>query len=103
MKLKKRGDLIVDKYGNYYYAIETSEHHVRLVNAFMDLCFRRELDDIYYEEYKGQRIGDRPMFLLNGNIEMILNQKSKLKIYSLEEVEAHYEVFIDPLIDATTL
>lgn len=99
MKLIKRGDLILDKYGNYYYAVEVSDDHVRLVNAFMDLCFRRKLDEIYYEEYKGQLIGERPLYLLKGNIEMILNKKSKLSIIPLEEVEAQYDVFIDPLIE----
>lgn len=99
MKLIKRGDLIVDKYGNYYYATETYPNRVRLVNAFMDLSFRRTLNEVYYEEYQGELIGERPMFLLKGHIDMIVNNKSTFKIYALEEIEAHFDVFIDTLID----
>lgn len=99
MKLTKRGDLIVDNLGNYYYAIETYPDRVRLVNAFMDLCFRRTLNEVYYEEYSGQLVGERPMYLLKGNIDMILNNKSTFKIYTLEEVEAHFDVFIETLVD----
>lgn len=98
MKLIKRGDLILDKYGNYYYAVETFEDRVRLVHAFMDLCFRRPLDDLYYEEFKGQLIGDHPLYLLKGHIDMILNKKSKFRILPLEDVEAEFDVFIEPIV-----
>lgn len=97
LEIKKRGDLIIDTYGNYYYAIDQKGSMLRLVNAFMDLTFRRRLDAVYYEEYHGGLIGDRPMELLKGNIEMILNNKSKLKMISLEEVEKHFDVIIEPL------
>lgn len=99
MEIKKRGDLIVDTYGNYYYAIEEKGDTLLLVNAFVDLTFRRKLDDLYFEEYQGQYIGDRPMELLKGNIDMIINKKSKLSLYTLEDVEQHYEVIIEPLYD----
>lgn len=99
MKLIKRGDLILDQYGNYYYAVDTTPTHVRLVNAFMDLCFRRTLDEIYFEEFGGQVLGARPLELLKGNIDMILHNKSKFRIIPLEEVEAHFDVFIDSLIE----
>ncbi|TCP23803.1 hypothetical protein EV207_12826 [Scopulibacillus darangshiensis] len=97
MQIKKRGDLIVDQYGNYYYAIDQKENTLLLVNAFMDLTFRRKLDDIYFEENEGDYIGDRPMYLLKGNLDMIINKKSKLQIYPLEEVEKHYDVIIETL------
>ncbi|MFC7394919.1 hypothetical protein [Scopulibacillus cellulosilyticus] len=97
MNIKKRGDLIVDCYGNYYYAIDQKEDTLILVNAFMDLSFRRKLDDTYFEEYQGEFVGGHAMNLLKGNIEMIINQKSKLQIYSLKEVKEHYDVIIDPL------
>ncbi|WEG12539.1 hypothetical protein PU629_21020 [Pullulanibacillus sp. KACC 23026] len=101
MKLIKRGDLVLDKYGNYYYATDISPTYVRLTNAFMDLCFRRTLDDLYFEEYKGQLIGERLLSLLKGNIEMILNKKSRFSIIPLEEVESHFDVFIDQPTDIT--
>lgn len=97
MDIKKRGDLIVDSHGNYYYAIDQKGTMLRLVNAFMDLTFRRRLDGVYFEEYQGGYIGDRPLDLLQGNIDMILNNKSKLKLFSLEEVEKHFDVIIEPL------
>ncbi|WP_085520497.1 hypothetical protein [Tuberibacillus sp. Marseille-P3662] len=97
MNIKKRGDLIVDHYGNYYYAIDEKGETIVLVNAFMDLTFRRELDDLYFEEYQGQLVGERPMDILKGNIDIILSNQSKLKIYPMEDVEAHYNVIIEPL------
>jgi hypothetical protein len=103
LKLIKRGDLIVDPYGNFYYVTDINQSNVRVVNAFMDLCFRRALDDIYYEQYKGQLVGERPLALLKGNLDMILNKKSKFSLIPLEELQAEYEVFIDPLIDVTSL
>ncbi len=101
MIIKKRGDLIVDSRGNYYYAVEQQENMLKLVNAFMDLTFRRRLDDLYFEEYQGGLIGERPMELLKGNIDMILSNKSKLKMYTLESVEEHYDVIIEPLFDSS--
>jgi hypothetical protein len=103
LKLIKRGDLIVDSYGNFYYVTEINESNVRLVNAFMDLCFRRTLDDLYYEEYKGQLIGERPMALLKGNLDMILNKKSKFSLIPLESLQEAYDVHIDPLIDVSSI
>ena len=97
MNITKRGDLIVDQYGNYYYAIDQKDGMLKIVNAFMDLSYRRRLDDPYIEMHYGEPVGQHPYQLLKDHIDMILNGKSRFKILSLEEVEKHYTTIIDPL------
>ncbi|GGH87679.1 hypothetical protein JOD43_003996 [Pullulanibacillus pueri] len=97
MKITKRADLIIDQYGNYYYAIDQKEETLRIVNAFMDLSYRRILDETYMEMHAGERIGQHPYNLLKDHIHMVANKRSRFKLYTLEEIEQHYDVILEPL------
>ncbi|GGE34262.1 hypothetical protein GCM10011391_11190 [Pullulanibacillus camelliae] len=97
MKITKRADLIVDRYGNYYYAIDQKDSMLRIVNAFMDLSYRRKLDKDYIEMHFGESVGSHPFKLLKDHIDMIAYGKSRFKILPLEDVEKHFDVILEPL------
>jgi hypothetical protein len=98
MNIVKRGDVIVDCYGNYYYAIDQKGDTIRLVNAFIDLTMRRRLDDDYFEMHKGKMVGERSLELMRGHIEMIMNKKNRFRLIPLETLEEQFTVIIDNLI-----
>jgi len=99
MHITKRGDIIVDRYGNYYYAVARQGDTIQLVNAFMDLTMRRRIDDDYIELHKGKLVGERSLELLKGHLDMIMNKKNRFKLIPLETLEQHFTVIIDNLID----
>lgn len=100
MNITKRGDVIVDRYGNYYYAVDQKGDTLRLVNAFMDLTMRRRLDDDYFEMHKGKMVGERSLELIKGHIDMIINKKNRFQMIPLEKLEEEFTVIIDNLIDS---
>ncbi|HET7627252.1 MAG TPA: hypothetical protein VFK44_02585 [Bacillales bacterium] len=99
MKLKRFGDLITDEYGNYYHVVAIDGHQITLANAFMELCYRRKLDDLYIEEHKGEYVGTHAMNIIKSVIERAERKKTTLKIVPLDEVKKHYEVQMEPLFE----
>lgn len=99
MELKRFGDLIEDDRGNYYHVVEKNGNSVTLANAFMELSFRRKMDDLYIEEHKGEYVGAQALSILKSVIERVHAGKISLKIVSLNELEKEYDVKIDPLFE----
>jgi hypothetical protein len=99
MNIKRLGDLIVDRLGNYYHVVDKQGDTLILANAFMELSFRRKLDDLYIEEHYGEYVGEHAMSLLKSNIERIKAKKNMLKIIPLEDVEQEYDVQVKPLYE----
>lgn len=99
MEIKRLGDLIVDERGNYYHVIQKDGQTLTIVNAFMELSFRRKLDDPYIEEHQGEYVGTHAMTLLKSVIERSRARKTSLKIIPLQELEQHYTIHIDPLFE----
>ncbi|MFC4618845.1 hypothetical protein ACFO4N_08850 [Camelliibacillus cellulosilyticus] len=99
MNLMKRGDMIVDKYGNYYYVIDQKGETLRLINALLDLSLRRKLDAPYIDMHQGERVGDHALELLKGHVDMIANRKSRFRFIPIEELEADYELIFVSIYD----
>ncbi|HET7579456.1 MAG TPA: hypothetical protein VFK33_09255 [Bacillales bacterium] len=99
MEIKRLGDLIVDDYGNYYHVIEKKGNSLTLANAFMELSFRRKLDELYMEEHAEEYVGTHAMDILKSVIERIEAGKTNLKMIRLHELEEEYDVVIEPLYE----
>lgn len=99
MNLKRFGDLIEDDLGNYYLIVEKEGSTLIIANAFMELSFRRRLDDPYIEEHYGEYVGKHAMDLLKSNIERIRARKNTLKIVPLKEVEQEYHIKVQNLFE----
>ncbi|AUM66330.1 hypothetical protein C0R09_18405 [Brevibacillus laterosporus] len=96
---KKRGDLITDKYGNYYFVMEQHEQKLVLVNAIVEFSYSHILDEQYLSEHKGEFIGRYPTDLLKTAIENIKSGKAPLKIYTLESLLEDYDIVVDGLYE----
>ncbi|HET7658240.1 MAG TPA: hypothetical protein VFK37_08085 [Bacillales bacterium] len=101
MDIKRMGDLIVDEYGNYYHVVDKKDDTLILVNAFMELSFRRRLDDIYIEEHKGEYVGARALQIMKSVIERIHAKKTSLKMIALKDLEKEYDIVIENLFERT--
>jgi hypothetical protein len=99
MQIKRFGDLVEDRLGNYYHVVDKQRDTLTLANAFMELSFRRKLDDLYIEEHYEEYVGTHAMELLKSNIERIQAKKNMLKIVPLEEIEKVYNIKIDNLFE----
>lgn len=99
MQIKRLGDLVVDEYGNYYHVIDRIEDTLILANAFMELSFRRKLDDLYIEEHKGEYLGTNAIEILKSVIDRIHSGKTSLKMIPLKELQKDYEVVIENLFE----
>ena len=99
MEILKRGDVIIDHYGNYYYAVDQKGDTIRIVNAFLDLAMRRRLDDTFFELHEGKMVGEPILERIKGHINMIINKKNRFKMIPLETLEEKYTVIIDNLMD----
>lgn len=97
MEIKRLGDLVVDERGNYYHVTEKDGETLTLVNAFMELSYRRKLDRNYIEEHRGEYVGTHAMTLLKSVIERIQAGKTSLRIIPLEDLEKEYDIKIEPL------
>ncbi|HEX7065401.1 MAG TPA: hypothetical protein VF199_10085 [Bacillales bacterium] len=101
MQLKRLGDLVIDDLGNYYHIVEKDDNNLTLANAFMELSFRRKLDDLYIEENQGEYVGAHAMAILKSVIERVEARKTSLKIISLRDLQKEYNVKMEPLFERT--
>lgn len=97
--MKRLGDLVIDERGNYYHIVAKKGRSLTLANAFMEMSFRRKLDDGYIEEHKGEYVGTHAMNLLKSVIERTKAEKTSFRIIPLRELEQQYEVDIEPLFE----
>lgn len=101
VEIKRLGDLVVDDLGNYYHITEKDGQTLTLANAFMELSFRRRLDDNYIDEHKGEYVGTHAVTLLKSLIERIQQGKTSLKIIPLRELEKQHTIIIETLFERT--
>mgnify|MGYP001184949057 CR=1 FL=1 len=101
-------DLVVDEYGNYYIAMRESENEgvkeLTLVNAFIDLSFRRILtfDDSFkkeFAEYEHKYLGQQAMDILKSRIEQLSKHEVPGGIYKLSDVLQEYKVKFIPFFE----
>ena len=103
MELVPLRDLIKDEYGNYYFVIRSDGETLMLVNAFMEISFRRILpitndyDDL--EKYRGKGLGQKPMDTLKHIISSLDNGKSPGYIYNLDDIKHSYNIKFIPLYE----
>lgn len=99
MQIKRLGDLIVDEYGNYYHVVDKKENTLILANAFMELSFRRKLDDLFIEEHKGEYTGKHALEIIKSVIARVHAKKTSLKIIPLTDLKEQYDIIIENLFE----
>ncbi|WP_053957152.1 hypothetical protein [Inediibacterium massiliense] len=97
MEILPMRDLIKDEYDNYYVVtrISDAEKKITLVNAYMELSFRRILffNDNFKKEFKnyeGLYLGQQAMDILKYRINSLETGEVPGHIYSLNDVKKEY-------------